>query len=297
MLHNTSKAQHSTAQPYRSHTRLCKHMASHPSRVPPLSTTSGNRNKGSKSSSKKKTSTPAALDVLCTQTTGSSLHNTTTANVMLSQKLHNRSETTSKSQAQSSQKHATITPDTSTSTHPEASKSKAASPKKSLKLASSAQSSTSKRRSFSGHGTGLLNKMFGSSGGPANTSSNKGSDGDTTMTSPTSPSPGGGSSAAHSIDSAVTDRTSPERKPAAADANAAPASPVTTEKKRRSSVAKAKEIFSSAKQAFKPGESSHMEEGSRTPQTPIQKLSKVDPALGAPQGSHNNSAGESMPGP
>jgi protein phosphatase PTC1 len=35
----------------------------------------------------------------------------------------------------------------------------------------------------------------------------------------------------------------------------------------------------------------------QTTQTPLQKLGKQDPALSVPQGQHNNSAGESLPGP
>jgi protein phosphatase PTC1 len=125
--------------------------------------------------------------------------------------------------------------------------------------------------------------MFGSSGPATNKN-----DADTTMASPTSPS--SASASANSIDSTV-DRTSPERKGSTDATNVS-----STEKKRRSSsVAKAKEIFSSAKQAFNPN--NHSSPTERTPQTPIQKLSKGDPALGVPQGSQNNSAGESMPGP
>ena len=61
-------------------------------------------------------------------------------------------------------------------------------------------------------------------------------------------------------------------------------------KKRRSSSAKAKEIFSSAKNSLLHGD----KDG---PQTPMQKLSKTDAALSVPQGSLNNSAGESHPTP
>ena len=61
-------------------------------------------------------------------------------------------------------------------------------------------------------------------------------------------------------------------------------------KKRRSSSAKAKEIFSNAKNSLLHGD----KDG---PQTPMQKLSKTDAALSVPQGSLNNSAGESHPTP
>jgi protein phosphatase PTC1 len=69
----------------------------------------------------------------------------------------------------------------------------------------------------------------------------------------------------------------------------------STDKKRRSSgVAKAKDIFASAKQSF---HVHNVVPQSEKDQTPIQRLSKTDPALGVPQGSLNNSAGESVPGP
>ena len=67
-------------------------------------------------------------------------------------------------------------------------------------------------------------------------------------------------------------------------------SPATDGKKRRSSSAKAKEIFTQAKNSLIHGD----REG---PQTPMQKLSKTDAALSVPQGSLNNSAGESQPTP
>ncbi|KAL8697062.1 MAG: hypothetical protein Q9201_007330 [Fulgogasparrea decipioides] len=75
----------------------------------------------------------------------------------------------------------------------------------------------------------------------------------------------------------------------------------TTEKKRRSSgVAKASALLSSAKNSL------HLHgtttpsnaDSPSTPQpTAIQKLGKTDPVLSVPQGSLNNSAGESRPGP
>jgi protein phosphatase PTC1 len=104
-----------------------------------------------------------------------------------------------------------------------------------------------------------------------------------------------------------TDPKSPTdpSNPMAESALEATGSPVTyhkstdeaanSDKKRRSSgVAKAKDIFASAKQSF------HVHSvvpQSEKDQTSIQRLSKADPALGVPQGSLNNSAGESMPGP
>jgi len=67
-------------------------------------------------------------------------------------------------------------------------------------------------------------------------------------------------------------------------------SPKDEQKKRRSSSAKAKEIFTQAKNSLMHGD----KDG---PQTPMQKLSKTDAALSVPQGSLNNSAGESRPTP
>ena len=71
------------------------------------------------------------------------------------------------------------------------------------------------------------------------------------------------------------------------------------EKKRRSSgVAKASALFSSAKNSLHLSGSSNSNSGDASqPQTPMQKLGKTDPALSVPQGSLNNSAGESHPGP
>ncbi|ORY13170.1 phosphatase 2C-like domain-containing protein [Clohesyomyces aquaticus] len=77
------------------------------------------------------------------------------------------------------------------------------------------------------------------------------------------------------------------------------ASPSGEKKRRSSGVSRARDMFSSAKQSL------HLHGSSPTPaannseklQTPMQKLGKVDPALSVPQGSLNNSAGESAPGP
>ena len=75
----------------------------------------------------------------------------------------------------------------------------------------------------------------------------------------------------------------------------------TTEKKRRSSgVSRARDMFSSAKNSLHLSGSSPTTTTStpeKTIQTPIQKLGKSDAALSVPQGSLNNSAGESAPGP
>lgn len=74
------------------------------------------------------------------------------------------------------------------------------------------------------------------------------------------------------------------------------------EKKRRSSgIAKAGALFSNAKNSLHlPGSSigpAPSESAGSLQTTPMQKLGKIDPALSVPQGSLNNSAGESRPGP
>ncbi|KAK7519459.1 phosphatase 2C-like domain-containing protein [Phyllosticta citriasiana] len=71
-----------------------------------------------------------------------------------------------------------------------------------------------------------------------------------------------------------------------------------SDKKRRSSgVSRARDMFNSAKQTLHLQSSSPTSSSSeKSPQTPIQRLSKTDPALSVPQGSQNNSAGESLPG-
>ncbi|KAF2654640.1 protein phosphatase 2C isoform beta [Lophiostoma macrostomum CBS 122681] len=59
-------------------------------------------------------------------------------------------------------------------------------------------------------------------------------------------------------------------------------------------------MFSSAKQSLHlhgSSPTSGTANSEKPAQTPLQKLGKVDPALSVPQGSLNNSAGESMPGP
>jgi protein phosphatase PTC1 len=78
------------------------------------------------------------------------------------------------------------------------------------------------------------------------------------------------------------------------------ASPGGEKKRRSSGVSRARDMFSSAKQSLHlhgstPASASTTSE--KTVQTPIQKLGKADPALSVPQGSLNNSAGESVPGP
>lgn len=68
------------------------------------------------------------------------------------------------------------------------------------------------------------------------------------------------------------------------------------DKRRRSSVAKAASFFSNAKNSLHLSSSREQTNTvPQSPQTPLQKLGKMDPALSVPQGSLNNSAGESLP--
>lgn len=75
------------------------------------------------------------------------------------------------------------------------------------------------------------------------------------------------------------------------------------EKKRRSSGvgSKASSLLASAKNSLhfspNPNSSGFGRNSDQNSQTPLQKLGKQDPALSVPQGQHNNSAGESHPGP
>jgi protein phosphatase PTC1 len=76
-------------------------------------------------------------------------------------------------------------------------------------------------------------------------------------------------------------------------------SPISEKKRRSSTASRARDMFSSAKQSLHLGSSPTSGSGvvEKTIQTPMQKLGKADPALNVPQGSLNNSAGESHPGP
>lgn len=68
-------------------------------------------------------------------------------------------------------------------------------------------------------------------------------------------------------------------------------------KRRSSSVTKAASFFTNAKNSFHFASREPSHHPSQPPQSPLQKLGKMDPALSVPQGSLNNSAGESAPTP
>lgn len=147
--------------------------------------------------------------------------------------------------------------------------------KKFIKLAGS------KRRSFSTQG-GLLNRMFGGSTSPPKEKT----DLIPTGTSPTSPTISSPNETGFGRDK----RTSPSGtsgKKQTEDPN--------DKKRRSSSVNKAASFFSSAKNSLHLSSRDSSIATTHIAQTPFQKLGKMDPALTVPQGSLNNSAGESVP--
>ncbi|KAK4541003.1 hypothetical protein LTR36_008372 [Oleoguttula mirabilis] len=149
----------------------------------------------------------------------------------------------------------------------------------------------SKRRSLSGQG-GLLNRMFGSNG----------KDNADTAVAVDGPSEGASSSPNAAAVAANGVNTTEAKDETPNDVRSSTRKSVeetpTTDKKRRSSgVGRAREMFSSAKQSLSNLSNSPEHKSSPGPQTPMQKLGLKDPALGVPQGSLNNSAGESQPGP
>lgn len=136
----------------------------------------------------------------------------------------------------------------------------------------------------SGQG-GLLNRMFGSS----NASPPKNEDIAEEPRASSSSMEGLNESKGASGSNSPTGRRSEDNV----------ASPTSDAKRSRrsSGMAKAKDMFSGAKNAITNSNSPTRERLRAEMQTPIQKLGKIDPALSVPQGSLNNAAGESVPGP
>jgi len=102
---------------------------------------------------------------------------------------------------------------------------------------------------------------------------------------------------------AQEESTSGEKRSGNSSPQGRPAGDNGGEKKRRSSGVggKASSLIASAKNSLhfsqSPNSAGLMRSAEQTIQTPLQKLGKQDPALSVPQGQHNNSAGESHPGP
>ena len=166
--------------------------------------------------------------------------------------------------------------------------------------AKSAKVAGSKRRSFSSQG-GLLNRMFGSSGSPPKDGSNGGGSSDSAGQSSTTLNTNDSSTSSKpSDDTGTGDKRSgngsPQGRPAGDNG-------ATGEKKRKSSGvgSKASSLLASAKNSLhfspSPNSAGFMRSAEQSTQTPLQRLGKQDPALSVPQGQHNNSAGESHPGP
>lgn len=138
--------------------------------------------------------------------------------------------------------------------------------------------------------------MFG--GSSSNSAGNK-SESDSKSDKSPSPEPGTGLSAPSPIK--TTDQA------ASGEKRSGNGSPPTrqdvggpSDKKRRSSSvsSRASSLLASAKNSLNFSSQSSRGGGSEVnSQTSLQKLGKQDPALAVPQGQHNNSAGDSMPGP
>lgn len=153
---------------------------------------------------------------------------------------------------------------------------------------------TSRRRSDASHG-GLLNRMFGSS--PAKEKA------ETSVLSSSSPSSSATGPTSLTLNTANLGFDRDKRlSPRSATSSRSPGDDATTptptstngEKKHRGfSVAKAASFFSSAKETLR---FSHRD-SHQSPRSALHKLGKMDPALSVPQGSLNNSAGESRPTP
>lgn len=138
----------------------------------------------------------------------------------------------------------------------------------------------SKRRSFSTQG-GLLNRMFGGSTSPPKEKSDLISTGTSPTFSTVSPNePGFGRD---------------KRTSASGASGKKPTEDPNDKKRRSSSVNKAASFFSSAKNSLHLSSRDSSSTTTYIAQTPFQKLGKMDPALTVPQGSLNNSAGESVP--
>jgi protein phosphatase PTC1 len=161
-----------------------------------------------------------------------------------------------------------------------------------------------KRRSFSSQG-GLLNRMFGSSGSPPKDSAIDGEAGGPKTPVPARTREGSTSSTSDTSASlkASDDSNGSDKRSGISPARQSTESGGNGEKKRRSSGvgSKASSFLASAKNSLhfspNPNSAGFGRSSEQSSQTPLQKLGKQDPALSVPQGQHNNSAGESHPGP
>ena len=150
-----------------------------------------------------------------------------------------------------------------------------------------------KRRSLSGQG-GLLNRMFGSSNNSREAiDSSAGAD---TPGGETPQSTSATNNDINAIEESKDEVSDLDPKNPTPRKSTEESSQQSSDKKRRSSgVGRARDLFSSAKQSLSGLSSTPDSKMSNL--SPFQKLGRTDPALSVPQGSLNNSAGESMPGP
>lgn len=145
--------------------------------------------------------------------------------------------------------------------------------------------------------------MFGSSGSPPKEGAVGSSSGSSNSPSRSTSSPSS-TRDTPSTSSSKDDTISGEKRSGHSPRRPSGEPTATGEKKRRSSgvSSKASSLLASAKNSlhFSPNPNSASFAKGNEPQnsqTPLQKLGKQDPALSVPQGQHNNSAGESHPGP
>ncbi|ROT42116.1 PP2C-domain-containing protein [Sodiomyces alkalinus F11] len=132
--------------------------------------------------------------------------------------------------------------------------------------------------------------MFG--GGSNPTASRESKDADA-KPSPSPPDAAGSSSSKASDQVSSGDKRSGNGSPPGRQDTGSSAD----KKKRRASgvQSRASSLIASAKNTLNFGQVGRT--NSDSSQSPLQKLGKQDPALAVPQGQHNNSAGESLPGP
>ena len=144
--------------------------------------------------------------------------------------------------------------------------------------------------------------MFGTSHGPSETPKDHAPP-EPTTTTPQKPSGPGSIPKNLTLQTdadTLKDTTSSDKRNST---SSTPEQTPSSSRRRSSGISKAGALFSSAKHSLHLSSSSHPHTSSAMPssptqqQTPLQKLGKTDPALSVPQGSLNNSAGESRPGP
>ena len=148
-----------------------------------------------------------------------------------------------------------------------------------------------KERRFSKEG-GLLNRMFGGTSSPPK-------DAEPSLASPGTPSTPKDTSL--QAEGAGSNADGPSRSGSTGEPSGRKSTEEGDKKRRSSGVSKASALLATAKQSL------HLSHASPQPivaeppataqQSAMQKLGKTDPALSVPQGSLNNSAGESHPGP